>query len=452
MENVLTLGRACLATLCVVEMLSALGRLRHRDARREAAWMAALLAAFAARLLVPRGSPADVLLPLAVLLCTSGILLAVHQARGTVAVAAAAAVAAACVAAVELAAPGRASRGPVPAAALAALSVPPLVLLALVQRKTGEAADAVLLACAAAWGAAACLETAGAAPGGLSDALAAPLIALLGFMLFEQGYLSPLTSSGYVDRLAAQRRLMRQTYARLLESRNAMVLQDRLIAAGLLALGAAHEFNDVLTAVRATAAHGRSAQGPKEKDACLELVAEHAAEGGAAAVAFLERLGGEGREEVRSLDVRELVDRVVRLARPSWRPAGISIQVTAPAGLRVRGRRGELEQILINLIRNAVDAVAARASTSRSIRVEASERADQIVVSVSDSAGGIAPLAASNLFSVGASGTGSTGIGLYLSRQLALRNNGALVYRSDSGGSFILTIPSEGPEVSDRSC
>jgi signal transduction histidine kinase len=322
------------------------------------------------------------------------------------------------------------------------MSVPAFLLLALLQRKTGEPADFLLLAMAAGWDGACCAEAAGIVSPGVSDWLIAPLLLLIAFMLFEQGYLSPLTRSGYVDRLAAERRLMRRTYARLLESRDALVLQDRLIAAGLLALGAAHEFKDVLTAVRLAAEHGRAGEGPEHKDRCLELVAEHADAGGASAAEFLERLGREGREEPACIEVRELIDHLVRIARPSWRAAGIILSVELGDGLAIIGRRREVEQVILNLLRNAVDAIELSPNCIHEIHIRAQQSDGAVEISVSDKAGGIPSHLAGSLFALGNTGTGSTGIGLYLARDLAMRNDGALTYSPiESGSCFVLSLP-----------
>jgi len=442
MRNVLPVARIVLATLGTIELASVLTRLRHREARREAAWLAAVLAAFCLRLLLPRSSLADILIPIAVIACAASLLLALNQRRGMPSWALAALAAAGLLCALELARLPPALLRVIDAAALALLSVPAFLLLALLQRKTGEHADLLLLAMAAGWVGASCAEAAGLISPGASDWLIAPLLLLIAFMLFEQGYLSPLTSSGYVDRLAAERRLMRRTYARLLESRDALVLQDRLIAAGLLALGAAHEFKDVLAAVRLAAEHGRAGEGSEHKDRCLELVAEHAAAGGASAAEFLERLGREGREQPARIDVRELIDHLVRIARPSWRAAGITLSMELGDGLAIVGRRREVEQVLLNLLRNAVDAIELSPNCTHEIHIRAQKNGRTVEISVSDKAGGIPSKMAGSLFALRNTGTGSTGIGLYLARDLAMRNDGALTYSPIASGScFVLSLP-----------
>jgi signal transduction histidine kinase len=437
MQNVAAAFRFGLGTLALVELAVVTVRLRHRAARREGAWLALLLGCFAAALLPSRDSLAVPLGSAGVLAATGGLLLAIHRRPRTLAWCA---VCAALVAILLVGGPA-----PVRVAGFVALALVPLALLYLLWRKTGEAVDFALMAAAAAWVGSSGLQLARVPiPGWIVDALAAPLLALVGFSLFEEGYLTPLTSSGYVDRLGAQRRLTRATYARLLASEDALVAQDRLIAAGLLATGASHEFKNILAAVRATAEHGLRQQDPAGKDESLRLMLEHAAVGQETAAAFLGRIGREGREEARVLDLRGLLEEVVRSARSAWRPAGIVLALQCEDHLAVRARKLEAEQVVLNLLRNAVDAFAARrpGAGEPRVRLEAARGADRVLLEVSDNAGGVPAGDVPRLFSLGKSGRGSTGIGLYLARNLAERNGGSLAYRPIEGGScFTLELP-----------
>jgi signal transduction histidine kinase len=275
----------------------------------------------------------------------------------------------------------------------------------------------------------------------------APLLILIGYMLFEEGYLSPLTTHGYVDRLAAQRRRSRETYARLLASENALAVQDRLITAGLLAIGAAHEFKNVLASLRLAAEHGLGRSDAAAKDRGLRLVLEHAEAGAVSAAAFLERLGMEGRTEPVRCSVAELLEDCTRFARPALRSAGIVMTLSCEQDLSVTARKPEIEQILLNVLRNAADAFQARGRDEpRLVCIEAVAGDQCADISVRDNAGGIDPADENVLFSLGRSTRGSTGIGLYLARTLAERNGGTLSFsRVDDGSLFLLRLPLSPP-------
>jgi len=95
----------------------------------------------------------------------------------------------------------------------------------------------------------------------------------------------------------------------------------------------------------------------------------------------------------------------------------------------VRGDDVQLEQLLINLIRNAVDASL---ETNGAVEVGWSRQGDHVIVCVKDEGPGLANTA--NLFvpffTTKASGSG---IGLVLSRQIAEAHGGALSLENRSG-------------------
>ncbi|HEY9592870.1 MAG TPA: hypothetical protein VHE79_00235, partial [Spirochaetia bacterium] len=195
MQNVGGIVRLALVTLCFVELAVTLLRFRHAAARKEAAWFSLLLAVFACRLLVPRGGLGDIAILCGVVLCTGNLLIAINRKKGegawTLSVLA--------LAAVLLGVDLLLVHDPdaerfLRAIPFGAFAIPPVALLFVLWRKTGEVADFFILGFAAAWGISVCLEATRVLPATVSDWFLAPVLLLLGFMIFEQGYLSPLTS------------------------------------------------------------------------------------------------------------------------------------------------------------------------------------------------------------------------------------------------------------------
>ena len=102
-----------------------------------------------------------------------------------------------------------------------------------------------------------------------------------------------------------------------------------------------------------------------------------------------------------------------------------------------------MEQILHNLVRNAVESLRWKGIAEQKLVEISSRRCDgQSILEVKDNAGGVTPAAARRLFAPRYSETGGTGLGLYLSRSLAIQNGGSLDYVPTKGGSvFRLTFP-----------
>jgi signal transduction histidine kinase len=297
----------------------------------------------------------------------------------------------------------------------------------------------VLLAAAEAWG----LAGGPAAP---ARALAALLLSLCtGWLVFQEGWPA---RPGWRGRLAAltgaepEARLMA---ARLVESEAALEWQNRMVASGILSLGAAHEFKNVLTLIAVSAQHGL-AGGFVEREGSLRLVLEHAAEARATAVETLERLSAGRDEPGRRMDPACDLARIIGLLRPALREQGLSIRADLQSGAAFSCRPGDVEQVIVNLVRNSAEAYGARDAPSEgAIDVAARAEPGRAVIEVRDSAGGVPPDAAHRLFAAPFSGKGGTGLGLYLSRKLAERNGGCLEYMPIDGGSlFRLSFPALG--------
>jgi signal transduction histidine kinase len=262
-------------------------------------------------------------------------------------------------------------------------------------------------------------------------------------LVFQEGYPLRPGWQGRLHGLEGREQLMRSMYSRLLASESALAQQDRLVAFGVLALGAAHEFKNTLSLIKASAQFGLGCADPEMKDRSLRLLLEHADVGRESAVNLLEKISLGGREESRLLDAAADLSGFFRTVRAAFRGEGILLEVDLAVGVRFNARVSEVEQMLLNLVRNAVQAYRMKKERERGvIRVTARRTADMAVLEVRDAAGGVTAEASQHLFS------GSSGLGLYLSRSLALQNGGTLEYRpADDGSIFVLAFPAE--EVDD---
>jgi signal transduction histidine kinase len=106
----------------------------------------------------------------------------------------------------------------------------------------------------------------------------------------------------------------------------------------------------------------------------------------------------------------------------------------------VAGDADQLDQLLINLVHNAVDASA---ETGGGVRIAWSVAADTVVIVVDDDGHGVADTA--NLFvPFFTTKPAGSGIGLVLSRQIAEAHGGSLLLRnrkSGRGAEAVITLP-----------
>jgi signal transduction histidine kinase len=145
-----------------------------------------------------------------------------------------------------------------------------------------------------------------------------------------------------------------------------------------------------------------------------------------------------------SLHVNELIDEALSLERGDLQKHRILVEAeTAPQLPEVRGNRVQLQQVLVNLITNAIDSMAA-SDDPRVLRVksEAYER-DGVMISVADSGPGISPHNIERIFNpLFTTKSGGMGMGLSICRAIIEAHEGRLWVAPNvpQGAVFQLTL------------
>jgi nitrogen fixation/metabolism regulation signal transduction histidine kinase len=143
------------------------------------------------------------------------------------------------------------------------------------------------------------------------------------------------------------------------------------------------------------------------------------------------------------LPLNSVLQGVERLVAPTLEQGhiGYSSRVSPP-GLTVQGDADLLEQALINLLRNAAEAV--RGQPAARIEVSCGVEAEMCFIDVADNGPGLSAAAREQIFiPFFTTKEGGHGIGLSLARRIALCHGGQLTVRSDAHGSvFRLALPS----------
>ncbi len=135
------------------------------------------------------------------------------------------------------------------------------------------------------------------------------------------------------------------------------------------------------------------------------------------------------------------VDSVVRDRVAAWRPAaeerGVTLATTIPDAVSAQAGEGHLEQILDNLLANALDAVP----SGGSIQVAARAVREVCQVDVADDGPGLDEQQKRTAFRRFATGTpGGTGLGLAIVDRLAVSNGGGAALSDTPGGGLTVTI------------
>ena len=223
----------------------------------------------------------------------------------------------------------------------------------------------------------------------------------------------------------------------------------RLNALGELAAGMAHELNQPLTALLANTQAARRLIDDDPPDLgeareAMQLAAQQARRA-SEVVARLRRLVQQPGAERRAVPLAATVRDALDLLQPELARRGIVPRVgVADAGLAVQADPVAVEQIVHNLLTNALQALDQVDAGPRELAIdaEASEGAASLVVR--DSGPGIAPEALPHLFEPFFTTRGDgLGLGLSLCETLAVGMGGTLsaANRTPRGAEFRLTLP-----------
>lgn len=227
---------------------------------------------------------------------------------------------------------------------------------------------------------------------------------------------------------------------------------QRLAAVGQLAAGVAHEFNNLLAAMMmgAELALNRGVTG--EHRALAELVIRSARRGSDISrnlIAF-----ARPRQPLfRPLCIAEPIEAALALARRHLEGARVTVRASHdPSSAYLQGDPAQLEQVFLNLIINACQAMPAGGELRLTTRLEGRPGAGgEVVVTVSDTGTGIAPEHLPRIFEpffttrhgTGDGDTPGSGLGLSVSHGIVTAHGGSIGVRTvpGAGTTFELRLP-----------
>ena len=223
--------------------------------------------------------------------------------------------------------------------------------------------------------------------------------------------------------------------------------QGRFAAAGELLGGVAHEVNNPLMAI-ASHAELRLADTnlPAEQRNEMQSILRQA-QRAAKLLRGLLRFVRAGEKRSASVNMNDVVRSAIDLVSYRFSIDEISIEGRLDPELpTVVGDANRLEQVIVNLLSNALDALRS-VKPPRRLIVDSfmDDTGSRVCVTVTDNGSGVAPEIAQRLFRPFASTKGirGTGLGLYISRQLVREAEGELdlVKRAEPGARFLVWLP-----------
>ncbi len=250
--------------------------------------------------------------------------------------------------------------------------------------------------------------------------------------------------------LTEQVAALESTKAILRETRDAAVQAGKLATLGQMSAGISHELNQPLAALQTFADNARALLERGRYDEVrdnLQMIGDLVDRAGR----IVRQLKSFARKEAatpQAVTVGSAVEHALLIVEPRRREIGAQISVTGMAqGLLVMAETGRLEQILVNLLRNGLDAMAGQDAPH--LEVTAERQGGQVGIAVRDHGPGLSDDARSHLFeaffTTKPAGEG-LGLGLAISLTIAESYGGTLSARNapDGGAVFTLCLPEAG--------
>jgi C4-dicarboxylate-specific signal transduction histidine kinase len=206
----------------------------------------------------------------------------------------------------------------------------------------------------------------------------------------------------------------------------------------------AHELTQPLTAILSQAQAGRhiALRGSTDDTASVFGAIVDQAKRGSAILDRRRNWTRPPSEIVGPIFVNDAIRSVALLLRQDAEVAGIDLSTDlGPQSTMVRANQIELEQIVFNLTRNAIDAVSHGAE--RQVTISTRRTGGDIVIEVTDSGPGVPPAIKSRIFEPFVTGKlDGTGLGLALCQRLADRMGGELtLIEGGTGTVFASRLP-----------
>ncbi|WP_052418321.1 sensor histidine kinase [Pseudooceanicola atlanticus] len=263
---------------------------------------------------------------------------------------------------------------------------------------------------------------------------------------------------------------LEQSHQRLQEAQTQLVRNEKLASLGRLLAGVAHELNNPISFVYANThaleryvtrfeTYFERVQDGAEREELVALRSELKLERNLRNLRDAIQGASEGAERVRDIvadlrrlsadgtaaaDAFDLVDtaRVAAHWVERGSKSGVTTRFTGLDNLTIRGTPGHVQQIVMNLVQNAMDAV--RDLDDPVVGIHVDRDADRAILTVTDNGPGVAAEHRDAIFdpffTTKPVGQG-TGLGLSISHKIAEEHGGSLSLGPGPGGAFQLALP-----------
>jgi len=162
-------------------------------------------------------------------------------------------------------------------------------------------------------------------------------------------------------------------------------------------------------------------------------------------VKSLRSIFSESDSSAEEVQLGNLISKVLNIVTPELKSKNIQIQLQVTDQLTIKVNPAEIEQVILNLMNNAVQALANSGTLQRRITIEATKSGQWALLSISDNGDGVFAEFKPQLFELlSTTKQSGMGLGLWLCKHIVTRYGGSIHYEDNVGGGarFIFKLPS----------
>jgi C4-dicarboxylate-specific signal transduction histidine kinase len=153
----------------------------------------------------------------------------------------------------------------------------------------------------------------------------------------------------------------------------------------------------------------------------------------------------EGESNTEEVRMGDLISNVLDIIKPELKSKNIQIQLQVDDRLEIKANPAEIEQVVLNLLNNAIQSLANSGTLLRRIAIEATQSGELVRLRISDNGSGVSAEFSPQLFELlSTTKQSGMGLGLWLCKHIVTRYGGSIHYEDAPGGgaTFVFELPS----------
>lgn len=227
-----------------------------------------------------------------------------------------------------------------------------------------------------------------------------------------------------------------------------LMRSNKTAATGALSASIAHELNQPLGAsnLNIQFLKRKLEQGELSDATQKELFAalENDNNRASSIVRSLRSIFTDEKAAVECANLSALIESILVIVRPEMRAKQIQLVLNLPAALHAPVRQTEIQQVILNLVNNAIQSLEGSDQKEKRITIEGNSDVNCMQITVADNGAGVSPEIQEDLFTIlsSAKKTGM-GLGLWLCQHIIARHGGRIWYEDapQGGARFCIELP-----------